>query len=210
MGIISNLLLSKKVIIPTSSMGVLAGSSYWYLTRVKSPSNVGDMLTSAGFKTLLSDASKMDWNKILTAYKQASKDEQISGVEYNGVSQNQSDEDLKRKIENGCKIILSSGDMNKQNLELGRRWCVVTTNVRDIVEQNGYKFLDYDGHKDDRKWESKLETLKKRRGKDTQASKPLDVVNMKSSCKELAEAPTYHKSFNKSVEIAKDYCSEKQ
>ncbi|CBY93231.1 hypothetical protein HF1_12230 [Mycoplasma haemofelis str. Langford 1] len=192
-------------------MGVLAGSSYWYLTRVKSPSSVGDMLASAGFKTLLSDASKMEWDKVLSAYKQASRDEQISGAEYDSksTSQNPSDDDLKSKIAGGCKIILNSGDMNKQNLELGRRWCVVTTNVRDIVEQNGYRFLDYDGNKDDRKWEIKMESLKKRRKRDTQAAKPLDVANMKSSCKELAEAPTYHKSFNKSVEVAKDYCSEK-
>ncbi|AEW45818.1 hypothetical protein MHC_04810 [Mycoplasma haemocanis str. Illinois] len=199
------LLLSKKVATSIFSLFSAGVASYWYLTRAKVPNNVGEMLTSAGFKTLLSDASKVSWDKVLEAYKKAPKSEQLEGVEYDNNENKPTDEVLKEKIIGGCKAIMDSENMDKKNLDLGMAWCVVPTNVKEIVEKNGYKFLDYSGSTDDGKWQNKLQKLKQ----DKPHKQDVDLSKIKQSCKELAEAPTQNKSFNKAVDVAKSYCSEK-
>ncbi|AEG73545.1 hypothetical protein MHF_1309 [Mycoplasma haemofelis Ohio2] len=207
MGTLAKLLLSRKVATSVFSLSSVAAASYWYLTRIKSPSNVGEMLASAGFKNLLSEASQVDWNKVLEAYKKAPKSEQLDGVEYEESSSGQkpTDDELKKKITGGCKVIMDSENMDKKNLDLGMAWCVVPTNVKEIVEKNGYKFLDYTGSGDDGKWQTKLDQFKKDKPNKTD----VDLSKIKDSCKQLAEAPTHNKSFNKAVDVAKSYCSEK-
>ncbi|OAL09802.1 hypothetical protein A6V39_05085 [Candidatus Mycoplasma haematobovis] len=193
------------------------GAYIYFLIPKGEASSVSEVLDRAGF-TGIEKASVSDLKKLVAAYKKAlerEKDDFKERIE-EVTDPNASDEVIGEQIRGGCRRLTLGGDLSSKSRDTSRRFCVVPVTIEKTLEKQGFKFMDYSlsNKAYDDKWAANAdrlldssnapESLKKLRD-----NKDEKVKAIKTSCRDVAGAPTTSRLFNKFVEVARDYCSDK-
>ncbi|OAL09916.1 hypothetical protein A6V39_03325 [Candidatus Mycoplasma haematobovis] len=191
---------------------IVAGAYIYFLIPKGEPQSVGEVLDRAGFIGV-EKASAADLKKIVAAYKLAlaSKDfQKMEGVE---ITDESTDEEVVEQIKGGCRR-LSIGKTTSVNKENGRRFCIVPTTISETLKKRGISFLDMKGHTHDDIWAQKADLLisSGKAGKNMTADTPRDskIKLIKSSCSDLAGAPTTSGKFGSFLDVATTYCTDKR
>lgn len=199
----------------TCGGSICAGAYIYYLIPKGEGSNVSEVLDRAGF-TGIEKASVSDLKKLVAAYKRAAELEKEDFKEkIEGVDLEATDDVIAEQLIGGCRSLTLGEKVTTQNKDTARRFCVVTESVQKTLEGQGFKFLDFslDNHNKDDKWQANAKKLLASEFAPPELKALADnkeqlVIAMKSSCSDVAGAPTTSRLYKKFVEVARGYCGE--